>query len=388
MFKRYIILISVIFFTLIIFSCNETWNFITLRGDSSKYLPQSQNIIFPTDIDVSKDGKIYFAYKSPKGNAICSMDIETGQLIQLTEDNNSDYSPVVSNDGKEVVFKRGDIFNDKKSLYIINSNGTDCKKILEKDIYILNTIFSENDSTIYFIGGALYNDTSDVVKNNFRCLDIFSVDIDGNNFRRITYNCVSSWIDDLKFISKDTLILSIETEVNYNEKTPEYNENCNYFESQNMQLQRKPYYESFVGLLNIQTGEIEKMNMQVTDIPRKEPLKKRTRKYEKPTPLLRKSAYNHKDDNFLFGNYHFYTFDYKNKTINYSFTNDSVLIYNYKFLHNQNKIIGGIDVQSKFKLILFDIEENKIERELEIDTTKFTPAPNKTIFLTSDNKNY
>lgn len=388
MFKRYIILISVIFFTLIIFSCNETWNFITLRGDSSKYLPQSQNIIFPTDIDVSKDGKIYFAYKSPKGNAICSMDIETGQLIQLTEDNNSDYSPVVSNDGKEVVFKRGDIFNDKKSLYIINSNGTDCKKILEKDIYILNTIFSENDSTIYFIGGALYNDTSDVVKNNFRCLDIFSVDIDGNNFRRITYNCVSSWIDDLKFISKNTLLLSIETEVDYNGNTPKYNENSKYFELQNMQLQRKPFKENFVALLNIQTGEIEKMNIQVTDVPRKEPLKKRERKYVKPTPLLRKSAYNYKDDNFLFGNYHFYTLDYKNKTINYSFTNDSVLIYNYRFLHNQNKIIGGIDVQSKFKLILFDIETNKIERELEIDTTKFTPSPNKTIFLTSDNKSY
>lgn len=388
MFKRYIILISVIFFTLIIFSCNETWNFITLRGDSSKYLPQSQNIIFPTDIDVSKDGKIYFAYKSPKGNAICSMDIETGQLIQLTEDNNSDYSPVVSNDGKEVVFKRGDIFNDKKSLYIINSNGTDCKKILEKDIYILNTIFSENDSTIYFIGGALYNDTSDVVKNNFRCLDIFSVDIDGNNFRRITYNCVSSWIDDLKFISKDTLLLSIETEVDYNGKTPDFDKNCNYFESQNIQLHRKPYKENFIALLNIQTGEIEKMNIQVTDVPRKEPFKKRERKYERPTPLLRKSAYNYNDDNFLFGNYHFYTLDYKNKTINYSFTNDSVLIYNYRFLFNQNKIIGGIDVESKFKLILFDIETNKIERELEIDTTKFTPSPNKTIFLTSDNKSY
>ncbi|MBL1232049.1 MAG: hypothetical protein CMD31_09105 [Flavobacteriales bacterium] len=376
-YKKVLVLSSVT----LVFGCGELWDFVTLRGNSTKYMPDSQDIIFPTDIDVSSDGKIYFAYSSSKGNAICSMDIETSQLIQLTEDNNSDYSPVVSNDGEKVIFKRGSIFGDKSQLYIINSDGTKCIKILDKDIYILNTIFSKNDSTIYFIGGAFYNDTLDVVKNNFRCLDIFSVDIDGNNFRRITYNCVSSWVEDLKYISKNTLLISVETEVNYNGKTPDFDENCNYFESQNMQLQRKPYKENFVALLNIQTGEIEKMNIQVTDIPRKEPFKKRERKYEKPTPLLRKSAYNYKDDNFLFGNYHFYIFDYKNKTINYSFTNDSILIYNYKFLHNKNKIIGGIDIESKFKLILFDIEENKIERELEIDTNKFTPSPNKTIFI-------
>ena len=254
-YKKVLVLSSVT----LVFGCGELWDFVTLRGNSTKYMPDSQDIIFPTDIDVSSDGKIYFAYSSSKGNAICSMDIETSQLIQLTEDNNSDYSPVVSNDGEKVIFKRGSIFGDKSQLYIINSDGTKCIKILDKDIYILNTIFSKNDSTIYFIGGAFYNDTLDVVKNNFRCLDIFSVDIDGNNFRRITYNCVSSWVEDLKYISKNTLLISVETEVNYNGKTPDFDENCNYFESQNMQLQRKPYKENFVALLNIQTGEKENM---------------------------------------------------------------------------------------------------------------------------------
>ncbi|HRN41926.1 MAG: hypothetical protein KF732_08760 [Flavobacteriales bacterium] len=371
-----------IVFMAISFSGCETWKFITSRGDMSKYVPkEAKNSIFPPSIDVSNDDKVYFAYSTTKGRSICSMDINTGQLYQITEDGNNDGFPVVSNDGEKIIFERGNIIGNSK-LFIVNANGSGCKALIDNDMYILDIVLSKNDSVIYFIGGALYSDSTNVLKNYNKCQDVFSVGIDGSNFKRITTNCITSWIYDLKLIDDDHLLVSIGSELDFDRKiSNDYKMIKKYYDKNQKGFHRKPYLNSFLGLINIRTGEMEEIKITETSKPYKEPLTRWQKKHKIPVPLLTNSAYNQEKNEFLYGNYDFFKFNYKDKIINYSFTNDSIGIYNYKFLYNQNKLIGVIDNDGDAELILFDIEKNLIDRRLEIDTTKFSPSPNKTIFI-------
>jgi hypothetical protein len=255
--------------------------------------------------------------------------------------------------------------------------------IIDKDIKILNVIFNKNDSIIYFIGGALYSDSTNVLKSNSHCQDVFSVDINGNNFRRITTICVTSYIYDLKLIDENHLLVSIGSEYDFDGKnvSDQYKMIKKYYDKNQNGFHRKPYPNSFLGLINIRTGDMEEVKITETSKPYKEPLTRWQKKHKFPVPLLINSTYNQKEDDFLYGNYFFYKFNFNDKTIKYSFSNESIGIYNYKFVYNQNKLIGMYGNAGNPELILFDIERNQIEKRLEIDTTKFSPSPNKTIFL-------
>lgn len=348
----------------------------------SKYDPKVvKNSIFPPIIDVSIDGKVYFSFFTEKGRALCGMDINTGQLYQITEDGNNDGFPVVSHDGEKIIFERGNIIGNSK-LFKVNADGTDCKVVIDNDMYILDIVLSKNDSVIYFIGGALYSDSTSVLKNYNKCQDIFSVGIDGSNFKRITTNCVTSRIYDLKLIDDNHLLVSIGSELDFDGKVSgAYKMIKKYYGKNHIEFNRKPYPNSFLGLINIRTGEMEEIDIAETSKPYIGPLTSWQKKHKIPVPLFRNSAYSQKEGNFLYGNYDFYKFNYKEKTIKYSFTNESIGIYNYKLVYNQNKLIGMQGNTGDPELILFDIEKNKIERKLEVDTTKFSPSPNKTIFI-------
>ncbi|MBV6485627.1 MAG: hypothetical protein KFKLKKLM_02197 [Flavobacteriales bacterium] len=368
--------IALVLIVLSLFGC-ETWKFINSRGDMSKYVPkETRNSIFPPIIDVSSDNKVYFTYSSKKGSSICSV-----ELSQLTEDGGRDFYPVVSHNGEKVLFKRGYIFGIRDTLWIVNSDGTNSKIIVDKDMRILDVIFSKNDSTIYFIGGALFSDSTSVLKSYSYCQDVFSVDINGNNFRRITYNCATGWIYDLKLIDDNHILVSIGSEFDFDGRISDnYKRIKKYYDKNQNGFYRKPYPKSFLGLINIRTGEMEEIKTTETSKPYKEPLTRWQKKNKYPIPLLINSAYSQKEDDFLYGNYDFYKFSYTDQTIKYSFTNDSIGIFNYKFVYNQNKLIGVNTNLGVTELILFDVEKNKLERRFEIDTTKFLPSTNRTIF--------
>jgi hypothetical protein len=163
----------------------------------------------------------------------------------------------------------------------------------------------------------------------------------------------------------------------YGESTPsdDYLSIKNYYDTYHKPFHRLPYVDNFIGLINIQTGDMTNLETKVSDLQ----TKTLNNKYQKENPILEKSTYNNKEDFYLFGSYHFYKFDLKTKAISYLFTNES--IYNYKFQNNQNKLIGGVDRHDGFKLVLFDLENNQVERYLEIDSAKFLPSHNRTIFI-------
>ncbi|MCO6500883.1 MAG: hypothetical protein J5I47_10955 [Vicingus serpentipes] len=371
-----------------LFGC-ETVNFINDRGKPYKQIAVIDNQIFPTDIDVSIDNDIYFAYNNKKGRAICSINLNTGFLKQITEDGNSDFSPVISHNGKKIIFKRGNIFGGNNKLYIIDSDGTNCNKLIDEDIYITKVIFSQNDSIIYFIGGALFNDTLEIEKSLEKCQDIFAIGVDGKNLRRITTNCITSWIYDIILIPNSKyLFISFETELNWWEKKSPSIDYTRIKEKYTVISNRKPYKNNFNGLVNVESGRMEEITIDVCQEYKSRSMKE----VLDLNPLISKSAQHYKEPYVLFKTDKIYKFNYENNTleliidsinnvpISYGHYTDSVEMYNFKYVYGKEKLVGVVGEGIDLKLVLLDIESKKIEKELKIDTNNFIPSGNKTIF--------
>ncbi len=383
-------------FSLLLLGCGEAWQplheRITTAGAPAKRLHIHNNIISPKTFDVSVDNKVYFSYYNEKGRSICGMDIYTGKLIQITEDGNNDFHPVVSHSGKTILFKRGALLGGG-SFYTVNSNGLDCKLLLNKNIYLTNAVFSLNDSTIYFVGGALFSDTNEVESIYPECQDIFAIDVNGKNFRRITRICVTSWIYDIILMPDGNhLFISFGSESAW-----EKHSTFTYIKTNYAIMNRKPYSSNFNGVVNLTTGELKEININVSRnyyFGLKE-----VEEIENTKPYISNSA-KHPTDNYVVFKENLtgiFKFDYKVNTISLfidSINNtpsslghypDSLDIYNFKFMYGQEKLVAGVSKANgdDYKLVLFDIKSKHIEKQLPIDTNNFIPSPHRTIFRDS-----
>lgn len=372
MIKKEIFQLLIIIWSGLLISCEGlkyAYQHITTAGNPLKRYKFRNDTIFPLGFDVSMDNKVYFPYRNTKGNTICKMDIDTGLIYQLTEDGNFDFNPKVSNNGKIILFQRGNLFG-KTSYYLVDSDGKNCRKLLDTDIYLCDAVFSANDSHIYFIGGAIYNDTTITAKFYKNCQDIFSIDIYGKDFQRITYNCITSWIDDL-FLSKDGkyLILSISGE--------EWESPVNKRIKERLKITREPF-KGGIYKLSIIDFALNRIELEIDTKFISDLLKS----YMTDTPS-NFCIHPEKDYSLVYSAYGIFKLDIEKKTVTtcidsvnnipFSKLDESLRIYNTKFLSNGKKLVGGIGDTHNFRLVLFDIETKTIERELPVDSTKFVP---------------
>jgi len=139
------------------------------------------------EITVSHDEKnIIFTY-CDKQTSIYKADI-TGEHVKLllkSKDGIYEY-PIISPDGTKIAFIKR-ISKDSSFLYIMNSDGTDIKKLINQSANnILEIIYSNNGERIYFKNSGGTYHSSPIASSQPHDIDIYSLDIATNQIKRIT----------------------------------------------------------------------------------------------------------------------------------------------------------------------------------------------------------
>lgn len=374
-------------FTFVFFiSCNsEVYEFITTRGAPSKKLSIIENKIYPLNFSVSRENHVYFAFRNTKGGAICSVDLNTGNITQITEDGNSDFSPLVSHDGNTVLFQRGSIFGGANTFFLVNSDGTNCRELADtlKNYYLSHAAFSLDDGIIYFVGGAIFDSSKKYIRKYPYCNDIFAINVDGKGFRRITHECITSRISDLIVHSNNhQLIVSIVGE--------SFDNQSYYYIQNNFNILKRKPYPSTEALIDINTGIIERFDWDIDyylncydNKIKKNTLVKYNIGLDKSTlyPLNKFALVQTYDGIFKL--------DIVNKqglilidsinNIPFNSLPDSLRIYNIELMYNQEKIIGGVGNENNYKLVILDIHKRKIEKTILMDLSKVIPTYKRTL---------
>lgn len=369
--KKYIYTFIILFlvFSLLI-SCDPAlMRFVTTRGNPAKNLHLLDSQIFPYGFDVSSDNKIYFCYSSERGTAIYSMEMETGALKQITEDGNFDLKPVVSIKGQKILFERSGGKGKHDDLFLVNSDGTDCKMVFKANtgIFIAEKMFSKDEKTIYFIGNAGYSKTCDTVKFIKSCFDIFSVDVDGTNFKRITKECCSN-IFSLALTDEGNHILATYS---HDKLDPHYDPDV-YKITKNGKL-------FLVSCLN---GDIKRFDFDVDP---------QTKLKKFPIWSLVPFVIDFKNKYLITGqgNYGFWKLDLEKHLLTtlidsingmeYIKVADEIGLYNIARINDDSTIIAGQGRSGNYHFVKFDLKTKTIIQSYSVDTNKFIPQPGSSV---------
>ncbi len=356
--------------------CFSVIFFFDVGCESLSHVNYSQKVkfpsrgIFPLKFDSSNENKIFFSYTNNGATAIFSMDMLNGNLLQLTDDSLSCFQPVVSHDGKTILCKCGQVLGGVRNYFLLNSDGSDSHLLLNTDykMYISDAVFSQDDKTIYFIGGSEFSDSSDVTKYNEHCQDVFSIDINGSKLRRITRECFSNSISDLAILNDtNRLLISVNGEELFITGSKQR-------EDFYWQRKRKPLALSGLYELTISDGSLKEF--QINDSQKFKALFNN----QWGTATFKGSN----DNKYLIaGDGDYYKLDIDNKlfmpfidSVNgfkYGAV-DSLEFYNLVCIQNENKILAGSGPSDDYKFILFDVEKKRIVSEYLIDSNKFIPS--------------
>lgn len=158
---------------------SENLYFINFNGTGLKQITNpdtSLTYFFPQIIP--NQNLVFFVVRINSNNfQIRSVDIESREEKVLADAGSSFSAPLVTPDGSFL------IFIDNNNLFKMNSDGSQKTQLTYLD-NVGNIQISNNSSLIYFVS---------MYKHGY--FDLFSVDLDGNNLKRITNR------DDLKYAS-------------------------------------------------------------------------------------------------------------------------------------------------------------------------------------------
>ncbi len=212
--------------------------------------------LFSSKIDVSRDGRLVFSSKSGGTDALYIMDIANREIIRKFQwqDVVSISSPAFSPDGRYVTFA-GLHFNGKRDIYLLDLNSEQLIQ-LTNDIYEDRTpsfspdgskiVFSSDRTVwgsrwsynifvydlkthlIYYVTTGAYQDYSPVwspdgkaiafVSNRDTTLNIWMADLsdvrqwDGNTYRHITLKRISNFVNaafDPEWIDTDNIVFAV-----------------------------------------------------------------------------------------------------------------------------------------------------------------------------------
>jgi len=267
---------------------------------------------------------------------------------------------------KNCLFKCGEY-------YIVDPSGKNAYKLFgNKNIDLGNARFSKDDHKICFRGGATFNDSSIISGYNYECQDIFSIDIDGKNLRRLTHFRITSWIMDF-FMTDDEqgIILSIEGE--------DWESDAGKYRKEAAGVRGRYPFKKGLYKYSLKDGTLQPIYFTVeTDFMRYND------RGDIFSPLIENAALSPSENYTLFVRYYgILKLDFDNYTINafvdsvnsepFPETTGPNKIYNIQFTHDGKKLVGGVGDTDNYQLVLFDIATKTIEKRFKIDPSKIIP---------------
>jgi Tol biopolymer transport system component len=136
--------------------------------------PDGNEIVFSAEDKGGKTSQIYRA------------SIDGKDLVALTTNPAYNYGPVFSPDGTQILFssmsdgKQGD-------LYLMKPDGSKKQALTSGSDHDYSAIFSHNGNTIFFVRARRFGRGSTIAPKSWHDMDIFSVQRDGTDLKRITF---------------------------------------------------------------------------------------------------------------------------------------------------------------------------------------------------------
>ena len=163
---------------------NDTGREFILTGKEfgpAMFSPDGNEIIFSLGTK-----QTVFSDPAEQSSRIYRARIDGPGLIALTKDEGIDASPVYSPDGKKILFASRS--GHQSHICIMKSDGSERNCLTNSPGCDYNAIFSPDGKKIYFLRAAWYGKYSPIAQPNWHDIDIYSINIDGSDLKRITSN--------------------------------------------------------------------------------------------------------------------------------------------------------------------------------------------------------
>ena len=142
-------------------------------------------------IDISPDDQqIIFSYYQNGIASLYTANVDGTDVKFLTGmKGNSLLRPKYSTDSKKIVFITSPQYKENKqqSLFVMDRDGGNQKQLTPQEDLITEAIFSPDSHNIYFLKAGIFKNYSPIASKRPHEFDIFSVGVDGNNLKRLTY---------------------------------------------------------------------------------------------------------------------------------------------------------------------------------------------------------
>ena len=144
-----------------------------IEGDTEHW----RTVQYPVPTPDGK-GLVLILYKKESVSGVWFMDIESGKTRRITSGGNGDYFPVMSPDGKEIVFESMRLGNLGSSgdIWLVDTSGKNYKRLTYENYPELYPAWSPDGTKISYVA------------NKEGIIDIWIMDRDGKHRKRVTKN--------------------------------------------------------------------------------------------------------------------------------------------------------------------------------------------------------
>lgn len=144
------------------------------------------------DASTSPEGELVFLSRRSGGPEIWTIDLASGALTQLTDRPHTDWAPVWSPDGQQILFHALEPDTENWDIWRMNADGTALVALTTSPALDMLPAWSPDGITVAFVSNM------DDIENNNR--DIYLMNPDGTNVERLTdaagYDIDPAWSPD------------------------------------------------------------------------------------------------------------------------------------------------------------------------------------------------
>lgn len=137
--------------------------------------------------DISPDNKtLVLSVSSGENSTLYIYSFADNNLTQLTDTKGYYNRPVFSPKSDKVIFLSKGLSSQTSDLYSINLDNKQIKKLTDGKVYVTEAAFLPNGDKILYCGAGTITNYSPMARKAPHDLDLYSIEIDGNNAKKLT----------------------------------------------------------------------------------------------------------------------------------------------------------------------------------------------------------